>query len=75
MGLRGEIFSARAVTSKRTYFFIVKENRHGDLFLNLVESKKHMDSGFERHSLIVFQEDLDSFVAGFEQAVKFIKER
>ena len=75
MGLRGEVFSARAVTAKRTYFFNVKENRHGDLFLNLVESKKHMDSGFERHSLIVFQEDLENFISGLDQAVKFMRER
>ena len=74
MGLRGEVFSSRAVSGKRTYFFNVKENRHGDLFLNIVESKKHTENEFERHSLIVFQEDLDTFLEGFDQAIKYIKD-
>ena len=74
MGVRGEVFSSRAVSGKRTYFFNVKENRHGDLFLNIVESKKHSENGFERHSLIVFQEDLEAFLQGFNQAVKYVQE-
>ena len=74
MGSRGEIFSARAVAGRRTYFFNVKENRHGDVFLNLVESKKNGETEFERHSIIVFEEDLENFLAGFNQAVEFIRE-
>ena len=73
MGLRGELFSSRAVSGRRTYFFNVKENRNGDLFLNIVESKKNGEKEFERHSIIVFREDLESFLGGFEKAVAFIK--
>jgi len=72
MGLRGEIFSSRAITGRRTYFFNVKENRHGDIFLNLVESKKNSETDFERHSLIVFNEDLDNFLQGLKKATDFI---
>ncbi len=75
MGLRGEIFSSRASSGRRTYFFNVKENRHGDIFLNIVESKKNGESMFERHSLIVFKEDLPSFLEGFNKAVQFIQEK
>lgn len=75
MGSRGEVFSTRITAGKRTYFFNVKENRNGDIFLNLVESKKHEESDFERHSIIVFQEDLENFLAGFHQAVEFIREK
>ena len=76
MGVRGEIFSERATSGKRTYFFNVKENRHGDVFLNIVESKKkNMNQDFERYSLIVFEEDLEVFLEGFKKAIKFIKER
>jgi hypothetical protein len=73
MGMRGEIFSTKARTGKRTYFFNVKENRHGDLFLNIVESKKNTKSEFERHSVIVFKEDLDAFLTGFNDAISYIK--
>ena len=75
MGLRGEIFSEKAISGKRTYFFNVKENRHGDIFLNIVESKKNNNQDFERYSLIVFEEDLEVFLEGFKKAVKFIRER
>lgn len=75
MGLRGEIYSSRASAGRRTYFFNVKENRNGDLFLNIVESKKNGESDFERHSLIVFKEDLDNFLEGFDKAIRFIREK
>ena len=75
MGLRGELFSEKAASGKRTYFFNVKENRHGDVFLNIVESKKNTNQEFERFSIIVFEEDLDAFLDGFKKAVKFIRER
>lgn len=73
MGIRGEVFSAKTTVGKRTYFFNVKENRKGDLFLNIVESKKHDVSGFERHSVIVFDEDMEQFLSEFQKAVEFIR--
>ncbi|NNM53785.1 MAG: DUF3276 family protein [Spirochaetales bacterium] len=73
MGIRGEVFSTKTSTGKRTYFFNIKENRHGDLFLNMVESKKQVDSSFERHSMVVFEEDLETFLDGLNQAVAFLK--
>ena len=75
MGSRGEVFSTKVKSGKRTYFFNVKENRHGDLFLNIVESKKHNDSEFERHSIIVFKEDIDSFKENFLEAFNYVKSR
>ena len=73
MGLRGEVFSSRASSGGRTYFFNVKENRTGDLFLNIVESKKHGESGFERHQIVVFQEDLAEYLVEFQKAASFMQ--
>ena len=76
MAQRGELFSSRADSEKRTYFFNVKENRVGDMFLNIVESRKrdgagaHRD-GFERHSLIVYEEDLRAFVDALDKALDY----
>ena len=75
MGTRGEVFTSKAVTAKRTYFFNVKENRTGDLMLNIVESKKGEEDRFERRSLIVFQEDLSAFLDAFDAAIGFLKVR
>ncbi len=73
MGIRGEVYSERLSAGTRTYFFNVKENRAGDLFLNLVESKKHGESGFERHQVMIFEEDIELFKHEFDKAVAFIK--
>ena len=76
MGIRGEVFSAKAHTAKRTYFFNVKENRNGDLFLNVVESSRTNESdNFERRSIVVYKEDIGEFLRGFDAAVHFIKEK
>jgi hypothetical protein len=75
MGTRGEVFSSKANTEKRTYFFNVKENRLGGLYLNIVESRKGGEGQFEheRRQVIVFQEDMPAFLEAFESAVKFLK--
>jgi hypothetical protein len=75
MGTRGEVFSSKATTPKRTYFFNVKENRTGDLFLTIVESKKSEEDRFERRTVMVFNEDLAAFVDAFQAAVTYIKGR
>jgi hypothetical protein len=73
MGLRGEIFSLNIGAGNRTYFFNVKENRNGDVFLNIVESKKKADGDFERFSIMVFEEDVDKFAEGLNKALHFMK--
>ena len=76
MAQRGELFSSRADTEKRTYFFNVKENRLGDMFLNIVESRKRDSAGadrdgFERHSLMVYEEELRAFVDALDEALSY----
>jgi hypothetical protein len=72
MGIRGEIFSTRVQLPNRTYFFNVKENRLGDLYLNMVESKNKETSGFDRQSLVLFADDLSEFLKGFDEALKVL---
>jgi hypothetical protein len=70
MGIRGEIFSTKLLLQNRTYFFNVKENRLGDLYLNIVESKNKESGGFERQSVIVFADDLSAFLGEFDKSLK-----
>ena len=76
MGLRGEVFSWRtsSANDRRTYFFNLKENRTGDLFLTVVESKKHGESDFERHQVVIFEEDFDKFRVGIDKVFDYISE-
>ena len=73
MGVRGEIFSNRVILPNRTYFFNVKENRMGDLYLNIVESKNRESGGFDRQSVILFADDLQAFLGGFEESLKVLE--
>ena len=72
MGIRGELFSSRVGCEGRTYFFNVKENRMGDMFLTVVESKPTETEGFERRSVVVFREDLSEFVKALQGALDFM---
>ncbi|MDR2102442.1 MAG: DUF3276 family protein [Treponema sp.] len=72
MGVRGEIFSTKVTLLNRTYFFNVKENRLGDLYLNIVESKNRESGGFERQSVILFADDLPEFLQGFEESLRVL---
>ena len=73
MGVRGELFSTKVALQNRTYFFNVKENRLGDLYLNIVESKNRDEGGFERQSVILFAEDLQEFLRGFDESLRVLE--
>ncbi|MDR3303485.1 MAG: DUF3276 family protein [Treponema sp.] len=73
MGIRGELFSTRVQLPNRTYFFNVKENRMGDLYLNIVESKNRETTGFERQSVVLFADDLKDFLSGFEESLRVME--
>ena len=71
MAIRGEIFSSQVQTEKRTYFFNVKENRNGDVFLQVVESKKtDVD---DRRAIVIFAEDMQKFLQGLDDSLHFIE--
>jgi hypothetical protein len=73
MGIRGELFSTKVALQNRTYFFNVKENRMGDLYLNIVESKNRETGGFERQSVILFADDLTEFLKGFDESLRVLE--
>ncbi len=73
MGQRGELFSSRLVKEDRTYFFNVKENMYGDLYLNIVESKPMDDGRFLRQSVLVYQEDIGEFIKEMQKSLDYLK--
>lgn len=70
MGVRGELFSTRIACDGRTYFFNVKENRMGDLFLDIVESKPTETGDFDRRSIVIFQDNADEFIKAFQKSLE-----
>ena len=73
MGIRGELYTEHVKGENRTYFFNVKENTKGDVFLQIVESKMNEGSGFDRHSIVVFESEMQSFLQGFDKCIEFIE--
>ncbi len=73
MGQRGEVFSTKFSTDERTYFFNVKENFRGEMYLNIVESKSSEDGKFIRQSIIVYPECLQEFIRQFQKSIDFMK--
>ena len=56
-----EIYKSTVRAGSRTYFFDVKKASNGKLYLDINESKKKSDGTFERHSVMVFPEDIKNF--------------
>ena len=73
MGIRRELFTTQVVLDNRTYFSNVKENRTGDVFLQVVESKKGDGADFSRHQVAIFAEDMQKFLKGLDQSLSFIE--
>lgn len=69
-----EIFSEKVVTSRRTYYFDVKETKDGTKYLVIGELTQ-VGNELERHRVMVFEESLDSFMEGLDKAVDFILDR
>lgn len=73
MGLRGELYTTQVFLENRSYFFNVKENRNGDVFLQIVESKNRDGADFDRHQIAIFAEDMQQFFKGLEKSLDFIE--
>ena len=69
MGVRGELYTQQVKVENRTYFFNVKENSKGDVFLQVVESKMSEGVGFDRHSIVVFEEEMRTFLQGLDKCI------
>ena len=73
MGIRGELFTIQIPAENRTYFFNVKENTRGNVFLQVVESKVSEGVGFDRHAIVVFEDEMQPFLQGLDKCIEFIE--
>jgi len=69
---REELFSTNVAAGSRTYFFDVKESVNGDKYLTISESRKDSEGGFEHSRVMVYQEYIERFVDGVNQAIGFM---
>ena len=73
MGARGELFTTQVYLDNRSYFFNEKENRTGDVFLQIVESKNRDGVEADRHQIAIFADDMQQFLQGMEKSLDFVE--
>ena len=73
MGARGELFTTQIYLENRSYFFNVKENRTGDVFLQIVESKNRDGVEADRHQIAIFADDMQKFLQGLEKSLDYVE--
>ena len=64
-----EVYSARIRAGRRTYFFDIKEQKEGERFLKISESKQTGDK-FEHARIVVDRDDAVAFMEALADAVK-----
>ncbi|MDL2223843.1 PUR family DNA/RNA-binding protein [Bacteroidales bacterium OttesenSCG-928-M06] len=79
--LENDILFSRTINAgKRIYYLDVKQNRKGELFLVMTESKKIIREDdmhpvfFEKHKIFLYKEDFDKFTNAVTDAINYIKE-
>ena len=66
-----ELFSEMVTTGNRTYFFDVKESKAGTRYLVISESKP-VGTEFEHHRVMIFEENIEAFMAGFNKTIAYL---
>lgn len=75
---RDDVFSKAVKAGKRTYFFDVKETKHGEKYLTITESKRKFngDDGsftYEKHKIFLYKEDYAKFQNALNGVINFIE--
>lgn len=74
------LFSKTVKAGQRIYYIDVKQNKNGDMYLSLTESKK-INQGtldnphftYEKHKLFLYREDFQKFQQALSEAVSYIE--
>lgn len=73
------VFSKAIKAGKRIYYLDVKEDRKGEMFLSITESKKIVSGegdgarvSFEKHKIFLHKEDFEKFMNGLQETMQYI---
>lgn len=67
------VYSDKITKGFRTYFFDINKSEKDDYYLKISESKKTA-SGYDRHHILVFDEDLTDFATILDKTLKKLNE-
>ena len=79
-GRDGDIlFSKTVKAGQRIYYIDVKQNRRGEMYLSITESKKMLSGtpempqvSYEKHKIFLFHEDFNKFGEALREAFNFV---
>lgn len=73
------LFSRTVKAGQRIYYIDVKQNRRGEMYLSITESKKMLSGSsempqvsFEKHKIFLFREDFGKFNEALSEAINFV---
>ena len=73
------LFSRTVKAGHRIYYVDVKQNRRGEMYLSITESKKMLSGpqdmpqvNFEKHKIFLFKEDFGKFQEALNDAFCFV---
>ena len=72
------LFSRTVKAGQRIYYLDVKENKRGEKYLSITESKKTTSGAvenphvsYEKHKIFLFSEDFDKFLGSLQEAMNY----
>lgn len=68
-----ELYSTKILAGTRTYFLNLKEDRKSNKYLVIKESKRMQDGTFEKHQIIIYQEDFSKLTTGLNDVFSFLQ--
>lgn len=69
-----EIYSKKISCGKRTYFFNLKKQDTGTLFIDIVESQfKRETDRHQRIRMVIFEDHIDSFLDALRETAEEMK--
>ncbi|MBR1733435.1 MAG: DUF3276 family protein, partial [Alloprevotella sp.] len=67
------LFTRSVKAGKRVYYIDVKQDRHGQYYIAITESKRVKDGDdlsrpvFEKHKIVLYREDVEKFTEAFHE--------
>ena len=72
------LFSRTVKAGQRIYYLDVKENKRGEKYVSITESKKTTSGAvenphvsYEKHKIFLFSEDFDKFLVALQEAMSY----
>lgn len=64
-----ELYSEHVPAGKRKYFIDLKQNSHGDKFIQISESRRNAEGAYDRTRILLYEEDFEKFIEALRKVM------